>query len=146
MDLILWRHAEAEEGGADLERRLTPKGEQQAVAMARWMLARLPRDFRAVASPAVRAQQTAKALTVPFETEKLLAPGASVANILRAAGWPRQGTVVLVGHQPDLGRVAAHLVAGANSEWRIDKAALWWLSGEVQASIVAVISPALIER
>jgi phosphohistidine phosphatase len=144
MDLILWRHAEAEEGGADLARQLTPKGEQQAALVARWMLSHLPRDFRAIASPAVRAQQTAKALTVPFEIEKLLAPGASVANILRAAGWPRQGTVVVVGHQPDLGRVAAHLVAGANTEWRIDKAALWWLSGEVQASVRAVISADLL--
>ena len=34
MDLILWRHAEAEPGEPDLERALTPKGVKQARRMA----------------------------------------------------------------------------------------------------------------
>jgi phosphohistidine phosphatase len=42
MDLILWRHAEAEEGGPDLERKLTPKGRKQAKRVAAWLLQRLP--------------------------------------------------------------------------------------------------------
>ena len=40
MDLILWRHAEAfdlAEGGTDLERMLTPRGEKQAARMAAWL-------------------------------------------------------------------------------------------------------------
>ena len=34
MELLLWRHAEAEDGFPDAERRLTPRGEQQAQRMA----------------------------------------------------------------------------------------------------------------
>ena len=46
MDLILWRHAEAEEGGPDLERRLTPKGRKQAKRVAAWLLQRLPKKTK----------------------------------------------------------------------------------------------------
>ena len=55
MDLILWRHAEAEEGGPDLERKLTPKGRKQAKRVAAWLLQRLPSRFALLSSPAVRA-------------------------------------------------------------------------------------------
>ena len=40
MDLILWRHAEAEdaaEGQGDLDRVLTSRGEKQAARMAAWL-------------------------------------------------------------------------------------------------------------
>lgn len=50
MDLILWRHAEAEEGSNDLARELTRKGQQQAGLMAAWLRLRLPRDFQLLAS------------------------------------------------------------------------------------------------
>src|SRR5437762_6012341 len=117
MELILWRHADAEAGGDDLARQLTAKGREDAARVAEWLLARLPSKFSVVASPAVRAQQTASALKVKVDTSKILSPGASVDAILKAAGWPRQkGTVVIVGHQPDLGRALAHLVAGVRSE------------------------------
>ena len=46
MDLILWRHAEAEEatdGMEDLARALTPKGEKQAARMGAWLDRQLPR-------------------------------------------------------------------------------------------------------
>ncbi|HKI65200.1 MAG TPA: histidine phosphatase family protein, partial [Burkholderiales bacterium] len=60
MDLILWRHAEAEEGGPDLERRLTPRGHKHAARVAGWLLQRLPSKFTVLASPARRALQTAE--------------------------------------------------------------------------------------
>ena len=65
MDLILWRHAEAEEadvGADDLARALTPKGERQAERMAEWLNRRLAHSTRTLVSPALRCQQTAKAL------------------------------------------------------------------------------------
>jgi phosphohistidine phosphatase len=142
MDLILWRHADAEDGAPDLARKLTPKGIAQAARVAEWLLQHLPPDAVVVASPAVRAQQTAAALKKEFFTETSLAPGASVEAILRAA--KRGGTVVLVGHQPDLGRAAAHLVAGTRSEWSIEKAAAWWLTGEAPAQVKAVVSADLL--
>ena len=37
MELILWRHAEAEDAEPDLTRNLTSKGNRQAALMARWL-------------------------------------------------------------------------------------------------------------
>ena len=137
MDLILWRHAEAEPEGADpggdLARRLTPRGERQAARMAGWLARRLPAGARVVASPARRTQQTAGALERRFETVEALAPGAGVDDVLDAAGWPgAAGTVLVVGHQPTLGQVAARLLAGtgpggAERDWALRKGALVWL-------------------
>src|SRR5207237_5073615 len=101
MDLILWRHADAEAGGDDLARQLTAKGLEDAARVAEWLRARLPSKFSVVASPAARAQQTAGALKVKIDTSKILSPGASVETILKAAAWLRQRcTVVIVGHEP----------------------------------------------
>ena len=143
MELILWRHADAEDGADDMARRLTRKGEKQAAAMAKWLRAHLPKDYTVVASPAARAQETASALGAKVITEKTLAPGASPAAIIKAAE-KHEGLVIIVGHQPDLGRAAAHLVADARAEWSIRKGAIWWLSGEIPARIEAVVSPDLL--
>ena len=145
MELILWRHAEAEDGKPDLARRLTPKGRQQAARVAAWLRGALPARFRLVASPAARAQETAQALAASFETSPLIAPGATVASLLRTADWPdAQGTVILVGHQPDFGRAAAFLACGVEAEWHIEKAALWWLQSGAPVYIKAVASPDLL--
>src|SRR5476649_2762294 len=88
MDLILWRHADAEDGADDLRRALTANGRAQAARVAQWLSQHLSEDFEVIASPAVRAQQTAAALTRNFKTEEPLAPGAPVFAILKAAGWP----------------------------------------------------------
>jgi phosphohistidine phosphatase len=145
MDLILWRHADAEEGAIDLERRLTPKGQKQAEQVAAWLATRLDKGYRVIASPAARAQQTAEALKQKIATVKSLAPGASVSAILKAAGWPDgDETVVLVGHQPDLGNAAAYLVSGRESDWRLKKGALWWIANGGQPLVRAVVSPDLL--
>ncbi|HET7671607.1 MAG TPA: histidine phosphatase family protein [Burkholderiales bacterium] len=126
MEIILWRHADAEPGADDLARRLTRRGEQEAAAMAQWLRGRLPAAYTLLASPAVRAQQTAAALQPPV-TDKSLAPGASVAAIRKAAE-KHNGLVIIVGHQPDLGRAAAQF-AGAPGEWHVEKGAIVWLTG-----------------
>jgi phosphohistidine phosphatase len=140
MELILWRHADAHDGAPDLARALTPKGRDQAARVAAWLRRHLPQGYRLLASPAVRAQQTAEALAAPITTERLLAPGASVEAILKAAG--AAGTVVVVGHQPELGRAIAHLLCGEERDWALEKGALWWLAGR---SVRAVISPELLQ-
>ncbi len=142
MELLLWRHADAEDGTDDMARRLTPKGERQAATVARWLRAHLPGQYTLLASPALRAQQTASALAAPI-TERSLAPGASVAAIVKAA-QKYQGIVIVVGHQPDLGRAAAELVANARAEWPVEKGALWWLAGDAPARIKAVVPPELL--
>ena len=131
MDLILWRHAEAHllrEGQTDIERALTPKGERQAQRMAEWLNHRLAHSTRILVSPALRTQQTAKALDRHFKTVQLLAPEASVTALLSVTRWPEANEPVLVvGHQPTLGQVAALLLGQVAQEWVIKKGAVWWL-------------------
>jgi phosphohistidine phosphatase len=129
MDLILWRHAEAEPGEPDLGRRLTSKGIKQAERMGAWLEHHLPDSARILVSPADRAQQTALGLKRKFRTVDALAPGAPVAAVLAAASWPdSREPVVVVGHQPTLGAVASFLMSGDEAYWSIRKGAVWWLS------------------
>ncbi len=140
MHLILWRHAEAFDTTPDLDRRLTPKGHKQAAAVARWLSEQLPRDARIIVSPAARAQETARALTKDFETDPTIAPGAQPESVLAAAEWPgTRGTVVVVGHQPTLGAVAALLLSGSAMPWSIRKGGLWWLSHRVRGEDAQVV-------
>lgn len=151
MDLLLWRHAEAEDGEDDLKRRLTARGEKQARTMAAWIRDHQPKDLRIIVSPAMRTQQTAEALKLPFETHRKIGPDACVSELIAASGWPdASGAVLIVGHQPSLGRMASLLLAGHEAEWTIKKGALWWLSnrvrrGETQTVLRAVIPAELLE-
>lgn len=151
MDLLLWRHAEAEDGEDDMRRRLTERGHKQARAMAKWIRERQIKDLRIIVSPAVRTQQTAEALKLPFETQRKIGPDACVSELIAASGWPAAtGAVLIIGHQPSLGRLASLLLAGQESEWTIKKGALWWLSnrvrrGETQTVLRAVIPAELLE-
>ena len=147
MELILWRHAEAEDGLSDDARALTAKGEKQADKMATFLRAILPHDTRVLASPAKRAQQTAQAFTNHFTTEPGVGLGALPSAILKAANWPDdEGTVLIVGHQPVLGEVAALLMTGHATSWSVKKGAVWWFSrrareGDYQTSLRLVIGP-----
>jgi phosphohistidine phosphatase len=140
MELILWRHADAADGVPDLARKLTAKGEKQARDMAHWLQPRLPARTHIIVSPAQRALQTVKALTADFEIVRDLAPGASPAAVLAAAGWPdHAGAVLVVGHQPTLGMVAAMLIAGEPMPWSIKKGGVWWLSHRVRGEEPQVV-------
>ncbi len=160
MDLILWRHAQAvmleDEGGTvafdlarDLPRPLTPKGERQAARMAEWLNQRLPDTTRILASPARRTQQTAEALGRRFRTVDAINPLASVDDLLVAARWPdAREPVLIVGHQPTLGLLAARLLTGHDQPWSVHKGAVWWLrsrerDGAQQVVLHAVVPPDL---
>ena len=54
MDLILWRHADAEPGEPDLDRPLTAKGVRQAERMAAWLDGHLPDGCRILVSRRTR--------------------------------------------------------------------------------------------
>jgi phosphohistidine phosphatase len=131
MDLILWRHAEAEEapdGGDDLARALTSRGEKQAARMAAWLDRQLPEGLRVLASPARRTEQTANALGRKFKMRAELLPGGSVEDLLELAQWPRaKGAVLIVGHQPVLGQTIAQLLELQAAECAVRKGAVWWL-------------------
>lgn len=167
MDLILWRHADAgnplDDAVADLQRPLSPKGAKHAVRMAEWLQRALPEQTRVVVSPALRCQQTARALGRKFRTRDALGPGGGVGALLALAGWPdRRTPVLVVGHQPTLGATAAWLMAGPGAgvggeaaealepsgapSWAMRKGAVWWLrrrerAGRPEVVLVAVRSP-----
>ncbi len=151
MDLILWRHAqahEAEPGCDDLSRQLTAKGEGQAARQ-------LPESTRVLVSPARRAEQTARALGRKFKFRDELAPEASAEEALTFIQWtaengpPHKGAVLLVGHQPMLGQIAARLLGVDEAACDIRKGAVWWLRSrqreeELRVHLLSVISPELI--
>ena len=148
MELILWRHADAEDGADDAARKLTSKGVKQSERMARWLEKRLPAEAVMLVSPAVRARETARPLARQQRVEKSVGTGAHPAQVLEAAGWPDgSGTVVVVGHQPTIGQAAALALTGIVEEWRVKKGSIWWIAleeGESAPSVRAVISPDLL--
>ena len=158
MNLILWRHADAENlpaalalsAQADLARELTDRGRKQADKAAQWLRPRLPEDAIILSSPAVRAVQTAQALTPTPRIVRDLAPGANAITLLGAIDWPGNNqTVVVVGHQPALGQLAALLLSGQEAYWTIKKGGIWWLASrrredESQVVVRAVVNPDLL--
>jgi phosphohistidine phosphatase len=141
MDLILWRHADAEiasEGEDDLSRELTVKGEKQAVRMAAWLDRHLPEGARILVSPARRTEQTAKALNRKYKLRDELVPDSNADEVLALIKWDLEkgpqgtGPVLLVGHQPYLGEIAARLLGMQEHSCAIRKGAVWWLRSRVR--------------
>jgi phosphohistidine phosphatase len=135
MDLILWRHAEAEphvaEGieAADLKRALTPKGKRHAARVGAWLHRQLPEDVRVLSSPAKRCVQTVEALGRNYKLLESLAPDSTPEAIIEACGWPdHRQPVLVVGHQPLLGQVASMVLCGGKQDWRIRKAGVFWIT------------------
>ncbi|WP_096695883.1 histidine phosphatase family protein [Polaromonas sp. AER18D-145] len=156
MDLILWRHAEAEESpadaqsGNDLERSLTPRGEKQAARMAGWLDRQLPERARILVSPARRCEQTALALGRKYKIRAELGPDAPPSQLLELVQWPvNKLPILVIGHQPTLGQTIAQLLGLQESDCAVKKGALWWLrtrerEGGLQTVLVTVQSPELL--
>jgi phosphohistidine phosphatase len=160
MDLILWRHAEAQEhpelltgrpGDAqDMARRLTSRGEKQAARMAAWLDRQLPDGARIWSSPAVRCEQTVLALGRKFKLREEIAPDGGPLALLELVQWPQgKSPVVVVGHQPTLGRVVALLLGLTEADCSVKKGAVWWLRHRERGSggqtvVVTVQTPELI--
>lgn len=150
MDLILWRHAEAQElgdGQDDLARDLTSRGEKQATRMANWLDRQLPEGARILVSPSRRTEQTAQALQRKFKIRPELAPDATVEQLLQLVQWPlAKHPVVVVGHQPTLGQTVAQLLGLPLGEVSVKRGAIWWLryrerEAGAQTVVVTVQSP-----
>jgi phosphohistidine phosphatase len=109
------RHAEAASGQPDDLRPLTGTGREQARELGKQFAADGIRPDAILTSPLLRARETGseigRAVGVEAEPDERLAPG-SAAEDLRSAVAGRGETVVVVGHQPDCGRIAAALSGG----------------------------------
>jgi phosphohistidine phosphatase len=150
VDLVLWRHAEAQdwvEGCDDMARSLTSRGDKQATRVANWLDRQLPEGTRILVSPARRCEQTVLALGRKYKTKAELAPGCGVAQLLELVQWPDgKGTVLVVGHQPTLGQTIAGLIGLSAAECSVKKGAVWWLrnrerAAHIQTVVVTVQSP-----
>lgn len=127
LDLLLWRHAEAEDGYPDAQRKLTERGQRQAERMAAWLKTHAPDKLKIIVSPATRTRQTVAPLGRDHEIDADVGTEAGPEDLLRAAGWPdARGAVLIVGHQPTLGQVAAELLGQPGGELSFKKGALWW--------------------
>jgi phosphohistidine phosphatase len=113
--LYLVRHAQAAPGEPDELRPLTREGREQARALGERLRDENARPDALLTSPLLRARETggelARALEIEAEPDERLAPGASVEDV-RAAIEGRGERVVVVGHQPDCGEIAAALTGG----------------------------------
>lgn len=130
MELILWRHAEAEDGNNDLKRSLTAKGRKQAQISAHWLKDNLPKNTHVWVSQALRSQQTANYFSKKQEVLPNLNPTAYAQEIAKMiAKQPDNGTILCIGHQPWLGQLCAWLL---NGNWlpqhylSVKKAGFWW--------------------
>jgi phosphohistidine phosphatase len=117
---VIWllRHGDAEDGSPDAQRQLTDKGRAQAKA-AGTALARLGVELDAcLASPRVRAIDTARLACEPLglepETDERLSGGGFDPEEL-ATG--RGANVMLVGHEPDFSDAIARLT-GARADMK----------------------------
>lgn len=152
MELILWRHADAEDPGpqGDDARRLTKKGRRQAERMAEWLRPRVGGEWRIVSSPARRAIETVAPLDRPYDTSAAVGTSAGPASVLREAAWPDgQRPVIVVGHQPTLGEIAAQLL-GTPEGVSVRKGAIWWFSSRdrgdgFEVVLRAVVDPEMLE-
>ncbi len=115
MRLYLIRHADAAPGDLDDLRPLTTHGRQQARELGSRLAGEAGPNTVVLTSPLLRARQTAdeiaRSLGTTAQVDERLAPGMSVSSLLAAAS-ARGERVVVVGHQPDCGRVAGSLTGG----------------------------------
>jgi phosphohistidine phosphatase len=162
MRVILFRHGPAAERDGvrwpdDALRPLTGQGAKRT-ATAGQGVARIERGIGVVASsPLVRADQTARIVARAcglddHETIDALVPGRSYRKTLE---WLRAhrdaGDVVLVGHEPDLGKLAGTLVFGAPTWLPLKKAGACAIDidGEFQPGtgrLVWFMQPKLLRR
>ena len=134
MRVVLLRHGPAGQRDAsrwpnDALRPLSTQGESRTRAACAGLRKLLGDDVTLIAtSPLVRSARTAKLLAealdgVKVVTLEALEPGGSYREILRfLAEQPAGETVVLVGHEPDLGKLAGVLLFGAPAAVPLKKA------------------------
>lgn len=128
MRLYLVRHAIAAEQDAkqwpdDRQRPLTPAGRRRFRRTAKSLVAVIQsagKVTRLISSPLLRARQTAAmlhraGLPQPID-ESVLAPGRTAARVLAVLRAHDVESIVLVGHEPDLGRLLAVCIAGADAK------------------------------
>lgn len=118
MKLMILRHAEAEpKGDLDYQRKLTSYGKEQAVRVGQFCNARKLQPELILTSPVVRAKETADLFAAQFsEPITLLEQSwtacgmAPVVALKELSVYAAFQSVLLVGHEPDLGQLITTLL------------------------------------
>jgi len=105
--------------------------------MAAWLNRHLPANTVVLASPARRCMETAAALReiskVEVKVAEFLGVDSSVERIAReVVDADHSRTILLIGHQPNLGLLAAKLLGMQQSACVVKKGAVWWLRQRLQ--------------
>ncbi|MCX7869091.1 MAG: phosphohistidine phosphatase SixA [Terrimicrobiaceae bacterium] len=123
MIVLFLRHAEAEgDAEDDFSRRLTGKGKDQADRVGEYCLKASLMPRRILASPVIRAKQTAERVAqrlggCAVEAVEWLACGmAPETCFAKLSGLRKEEMVMLVGHEPDFSEVLAALLSCRNAE------------------------------
>ncbi|QRN40819.1 MAG: hypothetical protein GKC53_01395 [Neisseriaceae bacterium] len=135
MQLLLWRHAEANDHKNDLKRHLTPKGFQQAEKMSKWIKKHFSDEHTVWVSEAFRTQETASFLKHKPLIKPHLNPSSPVNIILNdILDNIFSENIIIVGHQPWIGSLTAYLIyVNYNRHinipiyWPFKRASIWWL-------------------
>jgi phosphohistidine phosphatase len=155
-NLILWRHAEAEDqsaSGADADRKLTKKGRKDAEKMAKWLSEHLPGNTQILCSPAKRCLETIAPLqhltNCKIEIAEFLSATSTVEKIAKKIiNDDYNKTILIVGHQPNLGFLIARLLGLQVNACVVKKGAVWWTrqrddDGAIQTYLYTVQHPDL---
>lgn len=136
MKLCIVRHGSASFSTPDSVRQLTATGQQQAKAAGQWLVAQFPSKPRLIASPYVRAQETANIIAkecgLTLETWSELTPEANVKTLINQLSSIVED-VILVSHLPLVGHLAAWLVDGECYEQSWSPAECRLLEGKLAA-------------
>jgi len=130
MKIILARHGSAEDKAdskEDADRVLTPEGREQADLLGRVVAGTIGNVDGLWTSPLVRALQTAGIASKHLKNKPTVEPDLAISGDLEQLCWKMHrealATLMLVGHQPDLGKLAARLL-GFVSEVSLKKGGL----------------------
>ena len=140
---MLWllRHGDAEDGSPDAERELTEKGRQQSKRAGASLDSLGVKLDACLASPKVRAVQTAELACEPFGIEPQLEPKLAGGPFdAEALGAGLGDEVLLVGHDPDFS-MAVHSLTGA--QVRLKKGGL---AGIEKGELKVLLRPAELKR
>ncbi|HEY2513239.1 MAG TPA: phosphohistidine phosphatase SixA [Polyangiaceae bacterium] len=119
--LYILRHGPAEDraaSGRDFDRALTPSGRDRVRDVARTLGERDEAPHLIFTSPLVRAVQTAEIVATvtqltdrggELRVQRELAPEGDTLGLIRASIQKGDKRVMVVGHEPDLGELAARL-------------------------------------
>ncbi len=138
MDLYIMRHADAvERSASDSARALTEHGMRQADRMGKLIASSVPGVLSIIASPYLRAQQTAEQVAAAvgnqakITTDERLAPGLTMDDgsaLVHEHGG--ESALLLVGHAPDVALLVAHFLGADPASIAMRKSAIACLQTE----------------